>query len=147
MPGLVPGIHVLRRYLGKDVDARNKSGHDAERLARREPAIMLQRLPGLRFDVNKITFLCDSRLLRKARSIAISCGVIDRDQSAAHAGGVHFVQIFFEREKRHVEERSSLLCRSDHRCGWFHEHSGCEKRRRRWRRTRRRTLARRMSTE
>jgi hypothetical protein len=28
MPGLVPGIHALRLCVGKDVDGRNKSGHD-----------------------------------------------------------------------------------------------------------------------
>jgi hypothetical protein len=28
MPGLVPGIHVLQRCSNKDVDGRNKSGHD-----------------------------------------------------------------------------------------------------------------------
>jgi hypothetical protein len=29
MPGLVPGIHVLKFCIGKDVDGRNKSGHDS----------------------------------------------------------------------------------------------------------------------
>jgi hypothetical protein len=35
MPGLVPGIHVLRaaRNTKKDVDARDKRGHDAENVA------------------------------------------------------------------------------------------------------------------
>jgi hypothetical protein len=28
MPAFVAGIHVLRRLRGKDVDSRNKSGHD-----------------------------------------------------------------------------------------------------------------------
>jgi hypothetical protein len=28
MPGLVPGIHVLNAVDAKDVDGRNKSGHD-----------------------------------------------------------------------------------------------------------------------
>ncbi len=28
MPGLVPGIHVFRRYNKKDVDGRDKPGHD-----------------------------------------------------------------------------------------------------------------------
>jgi hypothetical protein len=28
MPGLVPGIHVLKRGGGKDVDGRDKPGHD-----------------------------------------------------------------------------------------------------------------------
>jgi len=28
MPGLVPGIHVLSRPLVKDVDGRDKPGHD-----------------------------------------------------------------------------------------------------------------------
>ena len=32
MPGLVPGIHVfVRGFLEKDVDGRDKPGHDAER--------------------------------------------------------------------------------------------------------------------
>jgi hypothetical protein len=30
MPGLVPGIHVLLRSSGKDVDGRVKPGHDDE---------------------------------------------------------------------------------------------------------------------
>jgi hypothetical protein len=30
MPGLVPGIHVLLHRLSKDVDGRDKPGHDAE---------------------------------------------------------------------------------------------------------------------
>jgi hypothetical protein len=28
MPGLVPGIHVLLHVIKKDVDGRDKSGHD-----------------------------------------------------------------------------------------------------------------------
>jgi hypothetical protein len=28
MPGLVPGIHVLLSYEAKDVDGRDKPGHD-----------------------------------------------------------------------------------------------------------------------
>jgi len=28
MPGLVPGIHVLRLTLNEDVDGRDKPGHD-----------------------------------------------------------------------------------------------------------------------
>jgi hypothetical protein len=28
MPGFMPGIHVLRLCIAKDVDGRNKSGHD-----------------------------------------------------------------------------------------------------------------------
>jgi hypothetical protein len=28
MPGLVPGIHALNRSQGKDVDGRDKPGHD-----------------------------------------------------------------------------------------------------------------------
>jgi hydroxymethylglutaryl-CoA lyase len=28
MPGLVPGIHVFLRYETKDVDGRDKPGHD-----------------------------------------------------------------------------------------------------------------------
>jgi hypothetical protein len=28
MPGLVPGIHVLQRVTIKDVDGRDKPGHD-----------------------------------------------------------------------------------------------------------------------
>ena len=34
MAGLVPAIHVLTRGAKKDVDARDKRGHDVERLAR-----------------------------------------------------------------------------------------------------------------
>jgi hypothetical protein len=33
MPGFMPGIHVLLRSSDKDVDGRDKSGHDDERLA------------------------------------------------------------------------------------------------------------------
>jgi len=29
MPGLVPGIHVLNAYELRDVDGRDKPGHDA----------------------------------------------------------------------------------------------------------------------
>jgi hypothetical protein len=32
MPGLVPGIHVLLPYRVKDVDGRDKPGHDEEAL-------------------------------------------------------------------------------------------------------------------
>jgi hypothetical protein len=28
MPGLVPGIHVFRRFSKEDVDGRDKPGHD-----------------------------------------------------------------------------------------------------------------------
>jgi hypothetical protein len=28
MPGLVPGIHVFFRFIKKDVDSRDKHGHD-----------------------------------------------------------------------------------------------------------------------
>jgi hypothetical protein len=31
MPGFMPGIHVLRLCNTKDVDGRNKSGHDESR--------------------------------------------------------------------------------------------------------------------
>jgi hypothetical protein len=31
MPGLVPGIHVFRVRLAKDVDGRDKAGYDEER--------------------------------------------------------------------------------------------------------------------
>jgi hypothetical protein len=31
MPGLVPGIHVLRYCRNKDVDGRDKPGHDEEK--------------------------------------------------------------------------------------------------------------------
>ena len=34
MPGLVAGIHVLSYGRTKDVDGRNKSGHDEERAER-----------------------------------------------------------------------------------------------------------------
>jgi hypothetical protein len=30
MPGLVPGIHVFLLLVGKDVDGRDKPGHDGE---------------------------------------------------------------------------------------------------------------------
>jgi hypothetical protein len=30
MPGLVPGIHVLVAYGGKNVDGRDKPGHDED---------------------------------------------------------------------------------------------------------------------
>jgi hypothetical protein len=30
MPGFMPGIHVFRISIRKDVDGRNKSGHDVE---------------------------------------------------------------------------------------------------------------------
>jgi hypothetical protein len=36
MPGLVPGIHVLSTVEAKDVDGRNKSGHDDGDLSREE---------------------------------------------------------------------------------------------------------------
>ncbi|MBA4037558.1 MAG: hypothetical protein C0480_23485 [Bradyrhizobium sp.] len=32
MPGLVPGIHVLLFYHEKDVDGRDKPGHDGENI-------------------------------------------------------------------------------------------------------------------
>jgi hypothetical protein len=32
MPGLVPGIHVLASLSKKDVDGRDKPGHDENRL-------------------------------------------------------------------------------------------------------------------
>jgi hypothetical protein len=31
MPGLVPGIHVFWRHGKKDVDGRDKPGHDVEK--------------------------------------------------------------------------------------------------------------------
>jgi hypothetical protein len=38
MPGLVPGIHVFKRgELTKDVDGRDKPGHDVERASRLDP--------------------------------------------------------------------------------------------------------------
>jgi len=33
MAGLVPAIHVFEAYVKKDVDARDKPGHDVERFA------------------------------------------------------------------------------------------------------------------
>jgi hypothetical protein len=30
MPGFMPGIHVFFQVYSKDVDGRNKSGHDAK---------------------------------------------------------------------------------------------------------------------
>ena len=35
MPGLVPGIHVLLYCGDKDVDGRDKPGHDEDELSRR----------------------------------------------------------------------------------------------------------------
>jgi hypothetical protein len=32
MPGLVPGIHVLQSHSKKDVDGRDKPGHDGKRI-------------------------------------------------------------------------------------------------------------------
>jgi hypothetical protein len=34
MPGLVPGIHVFLFDAKQDVDGRDKSGHDAAKIAR-----------------------------------------------------------------------------------------------------------------
>jgi len=34
MPGLVPGIHVLKDLSAQDVDGRDKPGHDDEQLTR-----------------------------------------------------------------------------------------------------------------
>jgi hypothetical protein len=38
MPGLVPGIHVLSRGTKKDVDGRDKPGHDEKRFGLRPRA-------------------------------------------------------------------------------------------------------------
>jgi hypothetical protein len=32
MPGYMPGIHLFMRQTRQDVDGRNKSGHDVEKL-------------------------------------------------------------------------------------------------------------------
>src|ERR1700760_1158937 len=47
MPGLVPGIHVLRRFSEKDVDGRNTSGHDEQQ---RDPHMSVRIV-----DVREIT--------------------------------------------------------------------------------------------
>jgi hypothetical protein len=42
MPGLVPGIHVLAARGKKDVDGRDKPGHDEQRNYRSSRAIRLE---------------------------------------------------------------------------------------------------------
>jgi hypothetical protein len=39
MPGLMPGIHVLLLHQTKDVDGRNKSGHDGFHITVSTPAV------------------------------------------------------------------------------------------------------------
>jgi hypothetical protein len=41
MPGLVPGIHVLVSCSKKDVDGRDKPGHDDERIVQSASAFSL----------------------------------------------------------------------------------------------------------
>jgi hypothetical protein len=36
MPGFMPGIHVLKRHSGQEVDGRDKPGHDAATYALRQ---------------------------------------------------------------------------------------------------------------
>jgi hypothetical protein len=43
MPGLVPGIHVFSRPRKKDVDGRDKPGHDGNNRC---------KIPGIRVDRN-----------------------------------------------------------------------------------------------
>jgi hypothetical protein len=45
MAGLVPAIHVLCRPEKKDVDARDKPGHDVERLVLDCPNALIRRQP------------------------------------------------------------------------------------------------------
>jgi hypothetical protein len=45
MPGLVPGIHVLRRRKRKDVDGRVKPGHDSEESEGEIPWVTKQNPP------------------------------------------------------------------------------------------------------
>jgi len=51
MPGLVPGIHVLLGRRAKDVDAREKPGHDADGSV----AVLRRRQAELAF-IKSITF-------------------------------------------------------------------------------------------
>ena len=39
MPGLVPGIHVLKHNKIKDVDGRDKPGHDEVESLRKRPLV------------------------------------------------------------------------------------------------------------
>ena len=39
MPGLVRGIHVFKRWRRKDVDGRDKPGHDGEEISARMPGV------------------------------------------------------------------------------------------------------------
>jgi hypothetical protein len=43
MPGLVPGIHVLRGADKQGVDGRNKSGHDDREAERKAGRVSLRR--------------------------------------------------------------------------------------------------------
>jgi hypothetical protein len=40
MPGLVPGIHDLKRRAVEDVDGRDKPGHDDEESRRQRPFVL-----------------------------------------------------------------------------------------------------------
>ncbi len=41
MPGPVPGIHASQRFSKKDVDGRDKPGHDEERVISKPPRAQL----------------------------------------------------------------------------------------------------------
>jgi hypothetical protein len=44
MPGFMPGIHVLLCKLKKDVDGRDKPGHDVERMSIAAMVSVIQRI-------------------------------------------------------------------------------------------------------
>jgi hypothetical protein len=54
MPGLVPGIHVLGHIRKKDVDGRDKPGHDE--LCGGVPFHWFESTPGRLFPSNVISF-------------------------------------------------------------------------------------------
>ena len=64
MPGLVPGIHVLTLLPRKDVDGRDKPGHDGENTEGNKKM--------------KLTFSPASPFARKVRIAAIETGLIDK---------------------------------------------------------------------
>jgi hypothetical protein len=45
MPGLVPGIHDFVSSIKKDVDGRDKPGHDARWAQRRSPLVVSTAQP------------------------------------------------------------------------------------------------------
>jgi large subunit ribosomal protein L15 len=54
MPGLVPGIHVFRASIAKDVDGRDKPGHDGRSRERTMKLHELADRPGARKDRKRI---------------------------------------------------------------------------------------------